>query len=132
MYSFTQDEEDGFKYGNAAHSPKNSDALNLNYLGDFNNNTELQAMRRDLNAKLNGPSSPGKVSQSTSAAAVGGGHRGANHSAAVNKGRASIADTYKRGSSNGSKMRALRPLNEVRQAAEETEEELPAGNCSIM
>jgi len=87
-------------------------------------------MRRDLNAKLNGPSSPGKMSQSTSTAA--GGNRGANHSAAVNKGRASIADTYKRGSSNGSKMRALRPLNEVRQAAEETEEELPAGNCSIM
>ena len=84
-------------------------------------------MRRDLNAKVNAPSSPGKASQST-----GGGARGANHSAAVNKGRASIADTYKRGGSTGSKMRSLRPLNEVRQAVEEKEEELPAGNCSIM
>lgn len=118
----TQDEEDGFKYGNPASpshrspypsSPPSNTAggIDVDYLGDFNNNAELQAMRREMSKFSTRNAASGAISS-------------------TGKGRGTIADTYKRGSGNTSKMRALRPLGQVQV---EEEEELPAGgNCVVM
>lgn len=89
------------------------------YMGAYNNNSELQAMKREMNLKYSAENSTGRGGQSLEPA----GKRG------------SIADSFRRGSNAGpgGRMRTLKPLGARKSAAEETqEEELPSGNCVVM
>lgn len=102
-------------------------SADLNYLGDFNNSAELQAMRRELNSKYSA-SSTTTTTSSTSPGTT-------SNSAVGSRTRSSIADSYRKNTSTGSKMRALRPLGvgaKAAAAAVPQEEELPAGNCVVM
>jgi hypothetical protein len=113
---FTQDEEDGYKWGNKSTSPV---SLDMNYLGAYNNNAELHAMQREMGSRY-----------STDGA------RAATANSGGSAKRGSIADTFRRGSAgsgSGGRMRALKPLG-TRQAAPTApqEEELPSGNCVVM
>lgn len=88
------------------------------YMGAYNNNSELQAMKREMNIKYSADS-PARGGQSPET----GGKRG------------SIADSFRRGGTAGpgGRMRTLKPLGTRKSAAEEVqEEELPSGNCAVM
>jgi hypothetical protein len=90
------------------------------YMGAYNNNSELQAMKREMNIKYSADSpARGGGGQSLEA----GGKRG------------SIADSFRRGGTAGpgGRMRTLKPLGTRKTATEEVqEEELPSGNCTVM
>lgn len=90
-------------------------------MGPYNNNSELAAMKREMNAKYNANSSN-----------EGSPVRGEK--------RSSIVESFRRGSAGaggaGSRMRTLKPLGARRQAAAVVEgkqdDELPSGNCVVM
>ena len=92
--------------------------LNMHYLGGYNNNSELLAMKRDMGSRY------GQNAAATT---------NANSSSAHGK-RGSIADTFRRGTSTTTSMRTLRPLGARTSTAASAvqEDELPSGNCMIM
>lgn len=126
-----QDEEDGWKWGNknntstlAALADDPSALMDMDYMGPYNNNSELAAMKREMNAKYNANSSN-------------------DGSPVRGEKRSSIVESFRRGSAGaggaagpGSRMRTLKPLGARRQAAaaveEKQDDELPSGNCVVM
>lgn len=123
-----QDEEDGGQWGIKTGSALESAAreaarhgslnLDLDYLGNYNNSSELHAMKQDLTSKYSASGSGGSAGESLAQKSRFGGEA-------------------RRGAPGG-KIRSLKPLGPVgsRSAAAtqqaEQDDELPAGNCAIM
>jgi hypothetical protein len=80
------------------------------YMGAYNNNSELQAMKREMNMKYSGD-----IGSPVSSDAAGK--------------RGSIADSFRRGVNTGPGGR-MRARNAVVEEAQE--DELPSGNCVVM